>query len=102
MPIENIISTTKKVENDTEYFEVDPYLALDPEPEEEEVKPDIAEEDKLKIGTDLINDEIDATKAYEFFLNLEGKSRAETIRQPETERGGLMAPISSELPSQRL
>jgi uncharacterized protein (DUF2342 family) len=53
-------------------------------------------------GTELIDDEIDTTKAYQFFRNLEEMSRDETIRVPERESGGLLAPQITELPSQRL
>ena len=53
-------------------------------------------------GIELIDDEIDTTKAYQFFRSLEDCSRDQTIRPPEIEVGGLLAPSSNELPSKRL
>ena len=53
----------------------------------------------FRSGKELIDDEIDTNKAYEFFRSLEEKEREDTIRVPDVERGGLFAPVVTELPS---
>lgn len=50
----------------------------------------------------MIDDEIDTTKAYQFFVSLEKKQRHETIRPPDVESGGLGASSFAEAPSRRL
>ena len=58
--------------------------------------------EELVRGTELIDDEIDTSKAYQFFRRLEESSRGDNIRVLESEVGDLFGPRFAELPSKRM
>lgn len=53
-------------------------------------------------GKELIDDDIDTSKAYQFFRRLEESSRGDNIRVLESEAGDIFGPRSTELPSKKM
>ena len=93
-----VYGTKRRMEDDTEYFEAEDDQETKFETNQHEEQGDFEE---LVRGIELIDDEIDTTKAYQFFRRLEETSREDNIRVLESQ-GGLMAPSSAELPSTRM